>query len=124
MILEIVQDWLCCRDGLLRAIERTNGTHTEDDVLFMLFQGKLRLLRHGESGLVVEIMESPRMKILHVFLAGGKMDEILEMEKKLPALAKSLGCVRVTLAGRCGWERALKEHGWGEKIIYLQKDLP
>lgn len=124
MIVEIVQDWLACRDGLLKAIERTGGTHNEDDVLFMLFQGKLKLLRHGESGLVVEVMASPRMNILHVFLAGGKMDEILHLEKTLPDLAKTLGCQRITLAGRSGWERALKDHGWGEKVIYLQKDLP
>lgn len=123
MIVDLMQEWIACRDGMLAAIERTNGTHTEDDVLCMLIQGKLKLIREGSSGVVVEVLATPGMKILHVFLAGGEMAEVLKIEATLPTLARELGCKRMTLVGRHGWERALADKGWSDSTIYLQRDV-
>lgn len=123
MIFEIVQEWGHCREAMLKAIERCDGTHTEDDVLAMLLQGRLKLLREGRSGVVVEVVEYPRLKALHCFLGAGNMDEILRIEERLPALARSLGCSRVTLCGRHGWAKVLPNRGWEAVTTFMQKEV-
>lgn len=123
MIFDTVQEWAHCREAMLKAIARCDGTHTEDDVLTMLLQGRLKLLREGSSGVVVEVVAYPQLKALHCFLVAGNMDEVLTIEKQLPDLAKSLGCSRITACGRHGWARVLPDHGWQAVTTFMQKDL-
>ena len=123
MIYETVQEWSHCREAMLKAIERCEGTHTEDDVLQMILTGAAKLIREGTSGVVVEVHTYPRLKALHCFLVAGNMDEVLRIEERLPALARSLGCSRITACGRHGWARVLPEHGWKAVTTYMQKDV-
>ena len=73
MIFETVQEWAKCREGMLAALTRCEGTHTEDDVIEMLLKGHLRLLTEGRSGVVVEVLAYPRQKHLNCFLVGGNL---------------------------------------------------
>ncbi len=123
MIFEIIEEWSHCREAMLKAIERCEGTHTEDDVLAMLLQGRLKLLREGNSGVVVEIVAYPQLKALNCFLVAGNMNEVLRIEERLPALARSLGCSRLTACGRHGWSKVLPNHGWEAVTTYMQKEV-
>ncbi len=123
MIFETVQEWAHCREAMLKAIERCEGTHTEDDVLEAILRGNMRLIREGTSGVVIEIHTYPRMKALHCFLVAGNMDEVLRIEERLPALARSLGCSRITACGRHGWAKVLPNHGWETVTTFMQKDV-
>lgn len=123
MIFEIVQEWAKCRPAMLEAIAQCDGTHTEDDVLEALLLGKMRLLTLGSSGVVLEIHPYPRLKALHAFLVGGVMEEVLELEKQLPAIAKEFGCKWLTCSGRHGWSRVLNKHGWETVTTFMKKDV-
>lgn len=124
MIFETVQEWAHCREAMLEAIARCEGTHTEDDVLAMLLHGKLKLLRENNSGIVLEVIEYPRVKVLHCFLAAGDLKDVLKLEERLPEIAKSLGCSRITLCGRHGWRRILPDRGWKDATtIIMQKEV-
>ena len=123
MIFETIQEWAHCREAMLKAIARCEGTHTEDDVLAMILQGRLKLLREGTSGVLVEVVEYPRLKALHCFLVAGNMDEVLRIEEGLPKLARSLGCSRITACGRHGWSRVLPNHGWETVTTFMQKEV-
>jgi hypothetical protein len=122
MIYDLFKDWDGCRHIMLPAIERTNGTHTEDDVLIGLMKGQLKLWRSQNSAVVTEFIEYPRMKVLGFFLIGGDLDELLnELEPTICAFAAANGCKRVQGGGRKGWERVLNYEYGG---THMYKDLP
>lgn len=123
MIWEIVSEWAKCRDALLPAIEMTDGTHNEDDVLAGLLSGQFKLWRNGSSACVTEFCQYPRMKTINVFIAGGKLEEIAPLQIEIENYGRKMGCQRATLlAVRDGWQRSLgpdaKRGG-----TYMYKDL-
>ena len=50
--------------------------------------------------------------MFHVFLAGGDLFEIKEMESSLVEYAKAMECDYITLSGRKGWGKALEDLGY------------
>lgn len=122
MIWEVVQEWAKCREALLPAIEMTGGTHTEDDVLTALIQGRMLLWRNGKSALVTEFSQFPRMKVINVFLAGGELEDIMPLQKDIENFGRKNGCQKATmLAARDGWLRTIE--GGTKAGIYMTKDL-
>jgi hypothetical protein len=76
------------------------------------------------SAVVTEILVYPKLKNLHFFLAGGNLDELKKMRPHIEAWGKSVGCTRVTRAGRKGWERTfLKDEGYEPQWFILSKEL-
>lgn len=108
MLREIYTEWELCRDALLPAVEMTQGTHNEDDIIAGLFTGQFKLWRNGSSGVVTDITIFPRMKCLNIFLIGGKLEEVMPIRAELEKYREAQGCKRITgLAVRKGWERFL-----------------
>lgn len=106
MIWETVQRWAACRDALLPAIAMMDGTHNENDILSALLAGRMLLWVQGDSGLVTEIVEFPRVRCLNVVLGGGNLKDLMDMSILVTRYARRAGCARVTvLAARPGWER-------------------
>lgn len=60
-------------------------------------------------------------KVLHGWLSGGDLNEIVQFEPLIVKWAKEIGCNRVTLAGRKGWRRAMP--GYTEMATILGKDI-
>lgn len=112
------------RKHIEAALEYSAGTHTIDDVAQGVLEGKFQCWEGAESIIITEIVVYPRLKDLHFFLAGGDLDEISLMEPIIAAWGKSLGCTRVSLAGRKGWQKSfLKERGYEPKWSVLSKEL-
>lgn len=106
MIFEQMEEWRKCREALLPAIEMTDGTHTEDDVIAGLLGGQYRLWVNGSSGIITEFVKFPRMKCLNVFLAGGDLAELEPLRPAIEKFALLNGCTRLTaLFARKGWVR-------------------
>jgi hypothetical protein len=123
VIWEIVQRWATCRDALLPAIEMLDGTHTEDDILAGLISGRMLLWVSGRSGVVTEVAAFPRVKCLNIFLAGGKMADVMALREAITTYARGLGCKRITmLAARRGWERFFARESKNSGS-YLWKEL-
>lgn len=125
---DLVQRWTPHRAKLLEAIERTNGTHTEDDVLAMILGGSLYLMTTEKSACVYEVIRYPRFNCLNAFLAAGELQDMDIAMRDLENRARELGCKRVTWGGREGWKAVCK--GEGEGIagfksggVFLYKDL-
>lgn len=73
---------------------------------------------------VTEILRHPRLAILHVWLAGGDLDEITGlMLDRAEAWGRERGCSRMTLAGRAGFERVLAKKGFRPLARLCAKDL-
>jgi len=108
------------REPLERALQYSGGTHTFEDVAQMVFDQRAQLWPNGRSVAVTEVITYPRKRILHCFLAGGKMSEIIEMMPHAAQWGASVGCAGFTIAGRKGWKRVLDRHGWKPTFTVLE----
>jgi hypothetical protein len=107
-----------------RALARSGGTHTLDDVREAIISHKAQLWWGNNSVIITEIETTPRKKILRFWLAGGEIEEIETMYPLIAEWGRSLGCDRAVIVGRKGWERSfLKEDGWRATQTVYEKEL-
>jgi hypothetical protein len=121
--MTVFETWSRAREHLLDAIEQTNGTHNEDDVLLMLLNGThgSKLWLFEKSALITEFINFPRLKALNVWLVGGDLDELRTVEPQLIEYAKQNQCIRISGGGRFGWSRVRSD--WKKAGVYMYKDL-
>ena len=119
----VVQELVRCKEWIEGALQYSGGTHTFEDVFHGVLEGKFQLWPNDEACAVTEIVVYPRRKVLHVFLAGGNMDKIVDMQKSAEEWGKAEGCTAMTIAGRKGWSRVLADHGYREQFVTLAKEL-
>lgn len=62
--------------------------------------------------MVTEIVVYPRKKVLNIFLAGGELDQLVDMYDDMNEWAKAQGCTGGTMTGRVGWKKVLEPMGW------------
>ena len=106
------------------ALEYSGGTHNFDDIAERVEDHRLQLWPASNSVVLTEIIVYPRLKNLHYFLAGGDLDELSRMRPMIESWGKSIGCTRVTLAGRKGWAKTfLKDEGYSPQWSVLAKEL-
>ena len=105
-----------CRPWIEAALEYSGDTHTFDDIVEGLAEGRMQLWPAPRGCMVTEIVIYPRKKVLNIFLAGGELDQLLDMNSDMNAWAKQQGCTGGTLTGRVGWKKVLEPMGW--KLIH------
>ena len=111
-----------CRGWIEDALEYSGGTHDFDDVKERIINGQLQLWPAQRGCAVTEIVVYPKKKVLHVFLAGGEMDQIIDMIDSAVAWSKTQGCTSMTIAGRHGWKRVLANYGFTPVMTVLAKE--
>jgi hypothetical protein len=104
-------------------LEYSGGTHTFSDVVNGLNKGVLQLWPTPRGCIVTEIVVYPKKKVLNVFLGGGELDQILDMHKDVMDWAKVQGCTALSMSGRSGWKKPLKEHGWKTQHVSYVKEF-
>jgi len=109
------------RQHIEAALEYGGGTHTFEDVRDMIHKGTAQLWVGPDGCAVTEIIVYPRKRVLHCFLAGGKLEQIVDMIDSAVAWGKTQGCSDLTLSGRMGWQRALAQYGFKPVLITLAK---
>ena len=107
--------WAVARRWLLPALQ--DGT--EADLLRDLYRGEARMWLGERAAIVTQHVD----RCLHVWLAGGDLREIVEMRVGVEAYARALGCQEITITGRRGWERVLRQHGFSLRDGELRKAL-
>ncbi len=111
-------EWRRCAPWLAAALD---GSHALDDVWEGVAAGEFHFWPGVRSAAVGELVQHPRRRDYHVWLAGGDLSELIEMERAACAFARALGCDRITINGRKGWARALKDYR--PLYVALAKDL-
>jgi hypothetical protein len=112
-----------CRPWIEAALDRCGGTHIFEDIVQGVLTGNMQLWPAEDAAAITEIVVFPRKKILNIFLAGGNMDTIVDMNESAAAFAKANGCDALTIAGRRGWARVLLDHGWSAQFTTLTKEI-
>ena len=105
------------------ALEYTKGTHTLDDIWNGVVRGDFQFWPGDKSAIITEIQIYPQTKVMHIFLAGGDLEELLEMEKSVRAYAQTIGCNSMSISGRRGWVRIFERDGWKEICTTIAKEL-
>ena len=112
-----------CRGWIEAALEYSGGTHNFDDIVTGVHAGVMQFWPADDACAITEIVVFPRKKVLHIFLAGGNMETIVDMNKSAEHFAKMNGCSGMSIAGRRGWSKVLSKEGYSEAFTTLGKDI-
>jgi hypothetical protein len=112
-----------CRPWIEAAMEYSGGTHEFEDIVHALIEGRMQFWPAPEGCAITEILCYPRKKVLHVFLAGGEMDQLIDMIEGAAAWGRGQGCSGMTMAGRLGWERVLNKSGWKRSMVVMERGI-
>jgi hypothetical protein len=80
-------------------------TYNIEDVADCISKGTMQLWPTNGSAVVTQVQTFPRMKVLHIFLAGGNLEELETLTPHIQKFAEDMGCRKITLTGRKGWSR-------------------
>ena len=108
-----------CKKWINDALNYANGTHDFEDVAKEVKVGTMQLWSGEKGCAVTQILIYPKKKVLHVFLAGGEMNQIIDFQASAVEFGKINGCTAISLAGRKGWAKVLAKHGWSEQFTVL-----
>ena len=100
-----------CRPWIEAALEYSGGTHEYEDIVKGIQEGRMQLWPAARGCIVTEIVVYPRVKAINIFLAGGELDQILDMDEDVKAWAKDQGCTQAHMSGRLGWKKPLAPLG-------------
>ena len=106
------------------AIDLNNGLYHSEDILRELVLGAYYLFTSKHSAIVATINSYPRGTVLHLFLAGGNLEELEELYKETEEFARYQNCKSITLLGRFGWKKSfLTEYGMKPTCLQMSKEL-
>ena len=117
----LVSEFFRVKRHIDAALEYAKDTHEPKDILHGVQQGFFQFFPLEKSAIVTEIIDYPKITSCRFFLAGGDLIELRDAERQVCEWAKTVGCRRVEIAGRPGWERALR--GYDKAAVWLSKEL-
>ena len=112
-----------CRPWIESALALSGGTHLFQDVVECVKLGTMQFWNAPKGCMVTEILNYPRKKVFHIFLAGGNLAQIKDFSDSAIHFAKLNGCTAMSLAGRRGWVKALADLGWEEKFTTMSVEI-
>jgi len=112
-----------CREWIESALAYSGGTHDFRDVVDAVMTGHMQFWEAPKGCAITEVITFPKKKVLHIFLAAGEMQQIVDMDESAVEWAKSIGCDAVSIAGRRGWKKVLEHKGYEEQFTTLAKDI-
>lgn len=102
------------------ALRRSGEGLTLEDVAAEVGAGRVWLVCGERSAVAVK----PDGLDFHIWLAGGDLDELMDIEAALEVNARAAGFTRMTGGGvRRGWHRVLKHRGWKADGLDFVKEL-
>lgn len=106
------------------AIDLNNGLYHSEDILRELVSGQYHLFTSEHSALVTTVIAYPRGDVLHLFLAGGNLEELEQLYLESEKYAKYMNCKSITLSGRLGWQKTfLKQYKMKVSCIHMSKEI-
>jgi len=121
--MKIAEELVRCQKWIESALDKGGNTHSFIDICEGVISGKMQLWSGQKGCAITEIVVYPNKKILHVFLAGGKMEQITDMQESAIEWGKAQGCEGMSLSGRKGWVKVLEKSGWKHTLTTLAKEF-
>jgi hypothetical protein len=111
------ETWAKARPLIEAAIGRGLPTHTAEDIREAIERGEMQMWCRGESVIVTEIRQFPRLKVCAAVLAGGRLDDCLDLTPIIEKWAAEHGCDYAEVYGRRGWQRVHKDYRLGAVVL-------
>ena len=111
------------RKMLVEALNHSGGSHTFQNIVDSVQQEVMQFWPMEKSCLVTEVINYPNLKTLHIFLAGGDLEEIKSIDSTLEFLCQEIGADYISLSGRRGWIKALADIGYELSHVTLAKKV-
>lgn len=89
---------------LVRAL-KYDDTHNLQDIADNIANGSMQLWPAPKGAMVTQVQNYPRKRILHIYMAGGELESLMTLQTHIEKFAQDMGCQRITLTGRRGWQR-------------------
>ena len=86
-----------------QALAQAGNTHSVADVLDRIGQHKAACWPNGDSVVVTEVLDFPRLRAVNYWLVSGRLAECAELQPEIDAWALEQGCSVATATGRLGW---------------------
>lgn len=112
-----------CWPWIEKAMDHGTKTHTKDELKYLVMTGQCHLYFSTEGCVVTFIKQFPQAKIMELWYAGGKLDALFDLEPQILEDSKSWGCTHVQVSGRMGWQKALKNRGYGDPMVTVTKRI-
>lgn len=123
-MLEQALEMARVRPLLEPALSYGGNTHNYIDIVNLVLVNTLHLWTTPNSAMVTEFHRYPNKTYLHIFLAGGDLQEIKDNHDRVVGFAQATGCSGLTLTGRPGWIKALADLGFGQDgLRYVTKEF-
>lgn len=111
-------------DALITRGLRGDPHYTSADVWNEIREGRATLWPGNQSTAVTTVIECPQGRRFNIWVAAGDMTELIEeIYPAMEQAARELGCRSVTITGRRGWVRALRDIGFKEAATVVAKEL-
>ena len=105
------------------ALHYAGSTHTVEDVLDEVERGDAQIWTSDDAVIVSEIYDYPEATVLHYWLAGGELQGVIELGRKVLAWGAEQGCTRASLNGRRGWAKALAAEQFVPETVIFTRDI-
>lgn len=122
-IRTLTEELVRCKVWIENALAYSGDTHSFDDIALGVLCHRYQLWPLENSCAVTEFVTYPKQKHFHVFLAGGTLNEILELNETFAQFARANNCTAMTIAGRPGWEKILDKLGWDYQFTTLKREI-
>ena len=97
--LAVAESWVG-RPWIEAALEYTGGTHDYEDIVQGCYEARMQLWPAERAAAITEVIRYPKKKVLHVFLAGGEMKQLLDMIADAAEWGRQHGCEAMTMAAK------------------------
>lgn len=108
---------------LNRALRYVGYTHSLQDILDEIKAGTMQSFVSGDSWAVTCILDTPRRRVLEIFMAVGRLDNMPDLEFQIEEFAKANGVTLLRTFGRRGWLKTGKSLGWKPRQTVFIKEL-
>lgn len=106
-----------------RALKRGGDTHTLQDVLNGLLEGKYQLFENDDGVCVTEVIDAPNSRYLHCWVVAGRLPGVMQLHEAVERHALTNSCKFMSTAARPGWKTVLPQYGWKPAQIIFVKEL-
>tara|TARA_R110000824_G_scaffold275258_3_gene463958 strand:- start:511 stop:918 length:408 start_codon:yes stop_codon:yes gene_type:complete len=111
------------RKMLQEALAYSGNSHTFQHIVDRVEMQSMQFWPMEKSCLVTEYIKYPKFNTLHIFLAGGDLEEIKSIDPTLQILCRKVGAKYISLSGRRGWVKALADLDYEVSHVTLAKEV-
>ncbi len=119
---DVETTWELWRDKIADALKKyAHDTYTIEDIEGYIADGMMLVWPLDKSIALLEVVEYPQKKCLHIFMVVGEVEDILYHMQFADDNAQFIGCDMISANGRIGWAKELKKKGWQQEGWFTKK---